>query len=320
MVKVPVLFITYTRIDTAKQVWDAIKKAQPEILYFYSNKAPDDNYEQVKNNEEIRSWVKEINWPCQLHRFFRKEPVDVYASTRGAIDWLFDNEEVGIILEDDTVPSQALFSFHEQMLEKFKNEKRIWYIGAPNLYPEYNPNGTDYIFSRMRCGTQAWASWRDRWQSQEMDPDVRKMIDYGVYRTFFFGSNKAGDMFDKTHPNMDKVIAETHLWDFVLVLNEMANDGLHVIPSKNLMTNVGGVGAHFKKADKRTMYKPLYEANSYIIKNEPPFIYEDIDYDRYFFEHYYSEFLTFGYKIRQFMRKLIIKMIGENKYNKYRGI
>lgn len=320
MVNVPVLFITYTRIDTAIQVWEAIKKAQPNVLYFYSNRAPLDNPDQLKKNDEIRSWIDEIDWDCQLHTFFRDENADVYSSTRGAIDWLFDNEERGIILEDDTVPSQALFSFHEQMLEKFKDEKRVWYIGAPNLYPEFNPHGTDYIFSRMRCGTQAWASWRDRWQNQVIDPDVRKMIEQGIYKTFFFGSAKAGNMFDKTHPHMDEVIARTHLWDFVLVLNEMANDGLHIIPSKNLMTNIGDIGAHFKKADKRTMFNPLYEAENYPITNEPKFVYEDVDYDEYFFNHYYADYLTLRYKIKQIVKKLVVLLIGENRYNKIRGI
>lgn len=41
--------------------------------------------------------------------FFREEYVDVYTSVRGAMDWVFDNEEQAIILEDDCVPSVAFF-------------------------------------------------------------------------------------------------------------------------------------------------------------------------------------------------------------------
>ncbi len=319
MTKVPILFITYTRIDTAIQVWEEIKKAQPEKLYFYSNRPPADKPEQIEKNNQIRLWVKEIDWPCQLKTFFREEPVDVYTSTRGAIDWLFDNEETGMVLEDDTVPSQALFSFHEQMLEKFKDDKRIWYIGASNLYPEYNPNGTDYLFSRMRAATQAWAGWRDRWQKQDLNPDVIKMKEKGIYKTFFFGSKKAGDMWDNTHPNMPEVIERTHLWDFVLILNEMANDGLHVIPAKNLMTNVGAVGAHFKTADTRTMFNEREKSTEYVIKNEPLFIYEDVDYDEYFFKHYYAGLLGWKYQLKKIIKKVAVTIVGEEMFNKYRG-
>lgn len=38
MVNHPVLFETFVRIETARQVWEQIKKAQPSKLYFYSNK------------------------------------------------------------------------------------------------------------------------------------------------------------------------------------------------------------------------------------------------------------------------------------------
>ena len=76
---------------------------------FYSNKARVDRPDEVRNNEEIRSWVKEVDWDCELHTFFREEYVDVYTSVRGAMDWVFENEEQAIVLEDDCVPSVVFF-------------------------------------------------------------------------------------------------------------------------------------------------------------------------------------------------------------------
>ena len=51
--------------------------------------------------------MKEVDWDCELHTFFREEYVDVYTSVRGAMDWVFENEEQAIVLEDDCVPSVA---------------------------------------------------------------------------------------------------------------------------------------------------------------------------------------------------------------------
>lgn len=67
-----VLFETFARPQYARQVFDQIKKAKPKKLYFYSNKARVDRPDEVRNNEEIRSWVKEIDWDCELHTFFVK--------------------------------------------------------------------------------------------------------------------------------------------------------------------------------------------------------------------------------------------------------
>ena len=72
-----VLFETFARPQYARQVFDQIKKAKPKKLYFYSNKARVDRPDEVRNNEEIRSWVKEVDWDCELHTFFREEYVDV---------------------------------------------------------------------------------------------------------------------------------------------------------------------------------------------------------------------------------------------------
>lgn len=87
-----VLFETFARPQYARQVFDQIKKAKPKKLYFYSNKARVDRPDEVRNNEEIRSWVKEVDWDCELHTFFREEYVDVYTSVRGAMDWVFAME------------------------------------------------------------------------------------------------------------------------------------------------------------------------------------------------------------------------------------
>jgi hypothetical protein len=97
------------KIIQQRQGKDQIKKAKPKKLYFYSNKARVDRPDEVRNNEEIRSWVKEIDWDCELHTFFREEYVDVYTSVQGAMDWVFENEEQAIVLEDDCVPSVAFF-------------------------------------------------------------------------------------------------------------------------------------------------------------------------------------------------------------------
>ena len=64
-----VLFETFARPQYARQVFDQIKKAKPKKLYFYSNKARVDRPDEVRNNEEIRSWVKEVDWDCELTLF-----------------------------------------------------------------------------------------------------------------------------------------------------------------------------------------------------------------------------------------------------------
>ncbi len=39
---------------------------------------------------------------------------------KAAIDWFFENEEAGIILEDDCHPSQDFFRFQDEMLDRYR--------------------------------------------------------------------------------------------------------------------------------------------------------------------------------------------------------
>ena len=145
MVQSPVLFITFSRPEYARQTWESIKLAQPKVLYFYSNKARADRVEEQERNDEIRSYIKEINWDCDLHLFFQVEHVDIYTSLRSAISWLFNNETEGIILEEDCVPTMAFFSFCDQMLSYYRDEQKVWCISGDN-YLDYSPKGKDYFF------------------------------------------------------------------------------------------------------------------------------------------------------------------------------
>lgn len=48
------------------------------------------------------------------------------------MDWVFDNEEQAIILEDDCVPSVAFFEYCDFFLDKYKEDKSIGFISGAN--------------------------------------------------------------------------------------------------------------------------------------------------------------------------------------------
>ena len=50
-----------------------------------------------------------------------------------AISWFFNNVDEGIILEDDCLPHPDFFYFCEQLLDKYRNDKRIWCITGNNI-------------------------------------------------------------------------------------------------------------------------------------------------------------------------------------------
>lgn len=216
MVETPVLFVTFVRPDYARQTWEGIKATKPKTLYFYSNKGRAEKEGEVERNNEIRSYINEIDWDCDLHIFFREECVNVYDSLRGAIDWLFDNEERGIILEEDCVPTKAFFSFVDQMIEKFKEDKRVWCISGDNIIKQ-NPSGYDYMFSHLHA-MYGWASWRDRWRMVNWDHlYIKETIDEHIYYRLFKTKEQAKAK-EKALSNMEDMLYRTKCWDYIFGL------------------------------------------------------------------------------------------------------
>jgi len=278
MVETPVLFITFVRPDYARQTWEGIKAAQPKTLYFYSNKGRAEKKGEVERNNEIRAYINEIDWDCDLHTWFRDECVNVYDSLRGAITWLFDNEEQGIILEEDCVPTKAFFSFCDQMIEKFKNEKKVWYVSGDNFY-NLNPSGYDYIFSRYYW-LYGWASWRDRWQSidwkcQSADRIIKEKVYNQLYKTKRQGRNRKFQII-----NTVDMVKQTKCWDYAFGYTIDQNLGFGVFPTHQLIHNIGLAGQHHGVAQATFVnVEPSYPGDEYIVKSNYPIVEYDKEFD-----------------------------------------
>ncbi len=313
MVNTPVLFETFVRDDCARKVFDAIKKAKPSKLYFYSNKGRNKDNE-IERNNKIRSWVNEIDWNCELHTFFRDECVDVYTSLKGAVDWVFENEESAIILEDDIVPTSAFFDFCDQMIEKFKNDQRVWYVSGDNFW-NINPAGYDYILSQYHW-MYGWATWKNRWLSIPWNnPKIKEFVDCGIYRQLYKTSMQAKYQ-EEAILRLNEFLCRTKCWDFLFGLAADQNNSCGVYPAKHLVTNIGLSGTHHKKTVKTFVNNEAsYKEDRYIIEKEPPFVFADQEFDYQLFK------LMFPLKkrIKLFFKRLILKFFGEKGVDKIKG-
>ena len=278
MVETPVLFETFVRVDYARQEWNAIKKAQPKKIYFYSNKGRAEKEGEVECNNEIRSWINEIDWDCELHTWFREECVDVYTSLRGAVDWICEHEEQWIVLEDDVVPTPAFFSFCDQMIEKFKDEKNVWYISGDNFY-NLNPSGYDYIFSRYHW-MYGWATWRDRWKKIKwgdfgMEKLLNESICYKLYKTKNQAIKRERQICD-----IKDMVLKTNCWDYAFGLTVDSNLGFGVFPIRHLIHNIGISGQHHDNPVITFVnVEPSYSSDIYTVKKDYPVCECDMDYD-----------------------------------------
>ncbi len=118
----PVLFIVFNRPDTTLKVFESIRKAKPKKLYIACDGPRDSNDADVEKIKKVREICKGIDWTCELKTRFRKKNLGCKYAVSSAINWFFENEEEGIILEDDTLPSNSFFEFCSYFLDYYRDE------------------------------------------------------------------------------------------------------------------------------------------------------------------------------------------------------
>ena len=247
MTKIPILVLAFNRADHVIEAMKAIKEYKPERLYLECDgprKNKNGEYEKVE--ETRRAMLDAIDWPCQVKTLFRDENLGCANAVNDAITWFFQQEEYGVICEDDMVLGQDYFKFCEELLPRYANNDRIMSISSQNLSHRNDINNT-YVYScRQSCW--GWASWARAWKKMDMSMSIVPSL---TYRFLF---NKLGFfegyMWKRNLTKAYKDIEHFNSWATRWFLSVLVNDGLVIVPGVNLGVNIGfDGGAHYAKDD-----------------------------------------------------------------------
>lgn len=239
-----VLFIIFKRPETTSRVFEVIRKAKPQRLYISANSARADNSEEFLKCDQTRQIVETIDWDCEVKRFYRTEHLPVQISITSAINWFFENEEEGIILEDDCLPDITFFRFCEELLIKYRNDTRISTIAGPNTQFGNCRGDYSYYFSHQGH-SWGWATWRRFWTGFDLNMKLWPEIRDGKYLEDIF-ENKM--VLKYWYLTFGRHYTQTTTWDYQLAFYGFINNFLNIIPTKNLISNIGhGLAAEHTK-------------------------------------------------------------------------
>lgn len=234
-----VLFIIFKRYDTALQVFNAIREARPPKLYIAAD-APRDGvegeYEECMKTREI---VNLIDWPCEVKTLFQTENQGCGIGPYKAITWFFENEEQGIILEDDCIPHPDFFTYCETLLNKYKDDERITLITGRNNFG-YSPAGGESYFLSALHFCWGWASWRRVWQQYDYTLSKISAKKYFKALKEYFGlSNLQTIMWRMNIYFHCKRNQPRDIWDYQFCIGTQMRGGYTLVPAKNLIRNIG---------------------------------------------------------------------------------
>lgn len=295
----PILFLTYKRFNTAKKVFEVIKKIKPRKLYFASNAAKKkDYYKEIEMVERVRSLLNEINWKCKVVKIFHKKHLPVSESIPKSISIFFKSEKEGIIIEDDCLPSKDFFQFCKIMLKTYKNKNINVICGSRFV----RSKKSEIYFSKYNHAW-GWATWRNSWK--KFDPSIKFWKKFKNSKKWTSQNNLIEKkywekIFDLTYKK------KINTWDYAWTASAWYHNQLSIIPPVNLINNIGfGPDATWTIKSKNSNFKKPKNLKCKFIKKEKK-IEQNLNYDqKVFFQHFKGHRQNLLYRTKDRFKLLI---------------
>lgn len=233
-----VLFLVFNRPDVTEQVLAGIRAARPPRLYIAADGARADRPNEAAACDAVRSLVENgVDWPCTVHTLFREHNLGCRQAVSTAIDWFFQHEEAGIILEDDCLPHPTFFTYCEDLLHHYRDDTRVMHINGSNIMRGWvHDSDYSYYFSR-HAAIWGWATWRRAWQHYNVATPLLPEIQRKNYLwRHFFNPLEARMML---RPLWATHTGQLDTWDYQWSFTLLVQSGLSIMPNVNLISNIG---------------------------------------------------------------------------------
>lgn len=253
----------FNRPDETARVFERIRAARPRTLLVIADGPRNDREHDAV--ERTRSIVQNVDWSCDVRVNASAKNLGCRKRVSSGIDWVFNEVDEAIILEDDCLPDPTFFRFCDEMLDRYRDEPRIMHVGGTNFQLGHRPTPDSYYYSAINQ-IWGWATWSRAWRGH-YDVSMKRWTEM---RDTSFLKDLIGDEvaakvsrgFDGVHSG--KVDTWDNQWTFAMWLAQ----GLAILPAVNLISNIGfGANAtHTRKANSAVANQPT-EAMEFPLKH-----------------------------------------------------
>ena len=302
--ELPILLLAYNRPLLIKKVIKSLRKIKPKYLYIACDGPKDFIKKDITLVKETRSVIEDqIDWNCTKKKLYRDKNKGCRFGVSEAITWFFKYVNEGIILEDDCIPHPDFFAFTEELINYYRNNKKIWIISGNNFQNGNWRGDGSYYYSRYpHCW--GWATWRDRWEHYSEESVCWKNLKQTNMIQNVFTNKKERIYWSKIFDRLyDKNWPDSWAYRWFLVCQ--INRGLNVLPNRNLVSNIGfgSEGTHTKNSYAQTKINCLPNEEIGLLPiRHPTFLLRSNDADSYTFFYHFNPplYLRIIRKIKKF--------------------
>jgi hypothetical protein len=302
MINIPTAIIFFARPDLLKVTFEEVRKAKPSKLFLIQDGARKGNTNDEKKIKECQNIVENINWECEVYKNYSDNNLGCGMRVYSGISWAFEHVDRLLILEDDCVPSQSLFPFASELLEKYKEDCRIGMICGMNNLGVYDIPENDYFFTSS-SSVWGWATWKRVWDKMEYNLEF---LNDNYSTTIVFKTDAKFEPMGQVLSNTLQEGKKLSSWSYQLGMNIFLQNQLNIVPKYNMINNIGMSedGANsvsslrfMPKGLRRLYYMKTYEYK-FPLKH-PKYIVNDLE-----FKKKLDRLMGDGYPLVQFYRVL----------------
>ncbi|MEP1469840.1 MAG: glycosyltransferase family 2 protein [Halieaceae bacterium] len=235
-IQTPVAYIVFNRPQHTEKTFAVLRKLQPAHLFIIADGPRSSHPTDAERCLAVRKIVDQVDWPCEVRRNYADSNLGLKRRISSGLDWVFEEVERAIILEDDCVAHPDFFTFCDDLLDRFADNEKIYVITGNNFQNGHWRGEASYYFSRYNhCW--GWATWRRAWKNYEGDlpfwPEWHDSKDWQETVTDRRERRYWGRIFD--HVCSNKIDSWAYPWTACV----WKSGGLTATPNVNLVSNIG---------------------------------------------------------------------------------
>ena len=275
LVDVPVRINIWIRPEAQRAQFEVLKQARPSILFLISDGGRNEKeWEAIYANRKI--FEEEIDWNCRIYKLYEDHNNGLYTMSKKGAELIWNKVDRCIFLEDDQIPAVSFFRYCAELLERYKDDTRIEMICGHNPHVTYDdalPN--DYYFSSNGWSIWGTAFWKRTAVQREYPFDYAD----NDYIKRCLKDNLNDFWYKKVEGYCNGELVDNHLpgGEYYHAVNSVLYHRVSIMPTRNMICNVGYQGAHvdFSEKDKKPKY---FGAQTYEIEfpiKHPKYVVDD---------------------------------------------
>jgi hypothetical protein len=301
--KTPVVFIIFKRPNTTEKVFEIIRQAKPPKLFVIADGARPDIPEEAEKCAAARAIIDRVDWDCKILKNYSEINLGCAKRVSSGLDWVFQQVEEAIILEDDCLPHPTFFRFCEELLEYYRHDERIMSISALSVPNRAKLESNSYFFSRYQR-SWGWATWKRAWQYFDFEMNMWSLVKNTNWLENIF--ENTNDIKDWTRILESVSQDNVDTWDYQWMFSCWVQGGLSILPNVNLVNNIGfgAESTHTNNIMDRRANLAVQSINFPI--QHPQFVTRDLQADFFIQTHVHrlSNIARIKFSLKQFNTRL----------------